>query len=501
MAPIFRRSAEQVGGDDRPRREQRLWQSVVRVVDAVTTRETREPDPWIPYGKIAMFDQAAPDLEPRLAVDNVDAAGTREDQESEDHEPGPDRQPPWDVTHGRHRGRDDGAASDATSAGAPMTVAFIYDAVYPFVIGGAEHRYYELARQMRNDHAVVFYSFEYWRDDPGGCLEGCHYVPVAAPRGLYHPNGRRRIGEALRFAVRLLPRLLASREEVWDVCSFPYVSVLAARAVNVIRRRTMVVTWLEFWDGYWNVYLGRWGFVGRWIERLAVRASPHIIAISERTRDRLVAAGCPREKITVITPGVVLPPTATSPFSEMQFELVYVGRLIEHKRVDLAVRAVACLKEQGLFVRLGIVGEGPDRESLETLTVAQGVEDRVKFLGRMASYSEVSHTLRSSKVLVVPSRREGFGLAVVQGWASGIPAVVCDEPLNAMADLITSPELGRVVSAVPVEIARACRDLLSEQSEERRRHLVAAAAGRPWSVVAAEVMASYRAAGREPSTQ
>jgi glycosyltransferase involved in cell wall biosynthesis len=381
-----------------------------------------------------------------------------------------------------------------------MKVAFIYDAVYPFVIGGAEHRYYELARQLRATHGVAFYSFGYWHHDTSGCLEGCRYVSVAAPRGLYDSHGRRRILEALRFSIRLFPRLLASREEVWDVCSFPYFSVLTARIANVIRRRTMVVTWLEFWGTYWDDYLGRWGFLGRWVETLAVLASPHIIAISDRTRDRLIAAGCPREKITVITPGVVLPPTAKHR-GNTRFELVYVGRLIVHKRVDLAVLAVAALKQNGVFVRLGIVGEGPERQKLESLCATEGVEDRVTFLGRLPTSADVFATLHTSRVLVLPSQREGFGLAVIQGWACGIPAVVCAEPLNAMADLITAPHLGRVVPAVPAEIAAACHELLSEHSAERRECLIAAAAGRPWSDVADHLLATYGATGRKASTQ
>jgi glycosyltransferase involved in cell wall biosynthesis len=98
----------------------------------------------------------------------------------------------------------------------------------------------------------------------------------------------------------------------------------------------------------------------------------------------------------------------------------YVGRLHHEKGADVLLRA-----SKGLFATVSgfeliIAGDGPHRRELEAQVRAAGLERRIHFLGAL---SDVRPVLGAADVLVAPSRREGFGLAVVEAMALGLPVV------------------------------------------------------------------------------
>ncbi|HVA50430.1 MAG TPA: glycosyltransferase family 4 protein [Pirellulales bacterium] len=373
-----------------------------------------------------------------------------------------------------------------------MRIALVYDAVYPFVAGGVERRNYALARELRGRHRVALYGFHYWGDDGARCLAGCHYMPLGRPVPLYRADGRRRIIEAIVFAARLLRALLRSDDEVWDLANFPFFSVPAAWLVSRLRRRALVVTWYEFWGEYWDRYLGWWGWAGRRVELLALRCSPQVLTVSQMTRRRLMAAGYPSERITVLPCGVDFEAVVAARELGEQFDLICVGRLLPHKRVELAIEALAHVRRARPGATLAVVGDGPERRRLERRAADLGLGDAVRFHGKLPEAEQVYALMKSSRVLVAPSEREGFGIAVVEGWACGLPAVVCVGEENAMAELIDQPFKGRVVAATAESIAAGCSELLPEDPRARQRQLREAAKAYDWPHIAQRLEALYR---------
>jgi glycosyltransferase involved in cell wall biosynthesis len=96
--------------------------------------------------------------------------------------------------------------------------------------------------------------------------------------------------------------------------------------------------------------------------------------------------------------------------------LIVVGRLVEPKNQALAIRAVARLSEHVLV----LAGSGTQREELERQAHSLGVADRVRFLG---DRTDARVLLAVADVVVVPSRREGLSLAVLEALWSGTPIV------------------------------------------------------------------------------
>lgn len=338
-----------------------------------------------------------------------------------------------------------------------MRIGFVYDAVYPYVIGGAEHRNYALAEQLRARHQVEIIGYDYWSADPTRKLAGVDYLGVGPPVAQYNGQGRRRVSQALSFAARLIPALRRSRAEIFDCSNFPFFSVPVARMSAALEGRKLVVTWHEYWGANWRNYSKALAPIGRLVERLVLWSSPHVIAVSEHTRRAIVAAGYSPDKISVVSNGVDLSAIRGVRPSEGAFDLIYAGRLVSHKRVDLALRALALMPG----VTMGIVGDGPERAAWEQLAVELGVADRVRFIGYVPTEQDVYARLKSARVLIFPSQREGFGLTVVQGWACGLPAVVCDEPQSALPLLMDDPRKGRVVASTPEALAEGCRALLN----------------------------------------
>lgn len=109
----------------------------------------------------------------------------------------------------------------------------------------------------------------------------------------------------------------------------------------------------------------------------------------------------------------------SSPGPERSLDLVFVGRLVTEKGVDLMLEALGRLKGRGLSPSLTIIGDGPERAALEQLTDRLGLREQVSFAG-MKCGADLAEVLHRHKVIIVPSRyAEPFGVVALEGIACG----------------------------------------------------------------------------------
>jgi glycosyltransferase involved in cell wall biosynthesis len=373
--------------------------------------------------------------------------------------------------------------------------AFVSDAVAPFNAGGKETRLDEVTRHLAAaGHDVHVYTMQWWPGRRTWRRHGVTYHAISRHRPLYR-GGRRSLRQAVSFGVATL-RLLGARFDAVEVDQIPFFPLFSARLVCTLRRTPLVAAWHEVWDGgYWTGYLGVAGHLAHVVERLALRMPDVVISNSPHTTARLRAAR-PGLQVVTVPLGVDVAAARRAPVAAQRSDVIYTGRLLRHKNVDLLIRAVGVLRAERPGIRCLVVGEGPERAALEALTASLGLGDAVRFRDFTADRDDVLGLMKASGVLVLPSEREGFGLVVLEANACGLPVVTVQEPANAAADLVTDGVNGRVCAATPEEIACSVAALLPAASQGHRPPVDSQRLERhDWRAVARQVGDVLAAAG------
>jgi len=149
-------------------------------------------------------------------------------------------------------------------------------------------------------------------------------------------------------------------------------------------------------------------------------------AISDSTRDDLVARGIPRGSIRVIYPGIDADTYTPDPSARPPVPVfAYLGRLKRYKGVHIVIQAFARLAHPSAV--LEIAGAGDYRPALETLARSLDLHDRVRFLGRIPEAEKLA-LLRRAWGLVFASPKEGWGITNLEAAACGTPVVASDSP-------------------------------------------------------------------------
>jgi glycosyltransferase involved in cell wall biosynthesis len=149
--------------------------------------------------------------------------------------------------------------------------------------------------------------------------------------------------------------------------------------------------------------------------------------------------------------------------------IVAAGRLEPQKRIDVLLRALAELQAK-LPARLLVLGDGPQRASLESLATALGLAERVSFLGFQ---SNPFAFLARAQAFALSSDYEGFPMVLAEAMALGVPAVATDCPTGPR-ELLEGGSGGLLVPCGdPVALAAALHQALTDQAGSARRVQVA----------------------------
>lgn len=122
--------------------------------------------------------------------------------------------------------------------------------------------------------------------------------------------------------------------------------------------------------------------------------------------------------------------------------IVFSGRLIQLKRVDLLIRAFAAIADERPDWDLVILGDGPLRDQLQAL-VPERLRRRVLWTGFLADQAQVSAVYRACDLLVLCSDFDQWGLVINEGAAAGL-AIVCSDVVGAAGELVRDAENGGV---------------------------------------------------------
>lgn len=367
-------------------------------------------------------------------------------------------------------------------------LAFVSDSIYPYNKGGKEKRLYEITKRLVKDgRQVDIYTMKWW-DGPKHVISetGVHLHAITKHHPLYKGE-RRSISEALWFSLGCF-KLLFRSFEVVDVDSMPFFPLFPMQFVCWVKRRKMHATWHEVWGkAYWRNYLGGLsGRFGYWTEHLAMKAPDAIISNSDHTTARLRDAGVTQPVMTVPL-GVDVENIMTVRPNKQKSDIIFVGRLLENKNVHLLIDAVSHVRRTKSDVRCIIVGNGPERAKLETQVARLKLENNVTFFNFIPDHNELYSLMKSSKMLVQPSIREGFGLVVVEANACGIPVITTTHEQNAAQYLIVEGENGFLTDLDARELAACIRKVLRSRSMQPNKTLEERFVNYRWHHAAQEV--------------
>jgi glycosyltransferase involved in cell wall biosynthesis len=317
-----------------------------------------------------------------------------------------------------------------------MKIAFVYDVIYPYVKGGVEKRVWELATRLsRRGHEVHLFGMKFWDGEDTINREGVFLHGVCPVQKLY-AGGRRSLWQAIYFSMHLISPLLKERFDIIDCQQFPYFSCFSAKFCSKLKKIPLVITWHEIWGDYWYEYLGWKGFVGKTIERLVARLTSENVAVSKTTAKDLNNLGLNYE-INIIPNGIDLAKFRSISPSCGSWDIIFVGRLIKEKHADLLIHAVTLLHHENPNIHVIIIGEGPEYLKIKHHIDDKKMNDSILMCGFYRNHDDLISQLKSSKVFVLPSTREGFGITALEALACGLPVVTVDHPANAIRDLIT----------------------------------------------------------------
>lgn len=385
-----------------------------------------------------------------------------------------------------------------------LKIAFVYDALYPYNIGGAERRYFELAQRLKERHEIHLVTFQYWDGPRHVERDGVFYHSVGMPVPLYGADGKRTVRESIEFAVRVAPWLARQQFDVIDCTANPFIPLYTTKLAARVSGTPVVATWHEFWGAHWQSYLESRrsvATIARRIEAGAAGLSNRAVAVSGFTAG-LLKEHLPRgASLSIVENGIDVAAINAARVPEGGFDLLFAGRLIEDKRAEMLIETTRELLPAFPALTCGIIGTGPQHDNLQHMIDDYGVGAHVKLLGRVDTEA-LYGLMKASKLFVMPSIREGFGIAVLEAQAAGMVPIVVRSQHNASQYLVEDGATGVVTEPDAASIRDTVARLLSD---ERSRQSIAvrareSAARRDWDHISRRMEAVYHAALGIPAT-
>lgn len=323
-----------------------------------------------------------------------------------------------------------------------MKIAIVLEAVFPEDKGGLERWYFSLARYF----AAAGHEVEYLNNSQvNGERGGVGYRTVTNWRWSYLPGGVRSIRQSIKFTWALTKWMKTNRYDAIYLSSVPIISIFTIPFIRLTApRTTIIVEWLEFWPiRYWIAYKGfLLGLIGWTVQLFAAQLGNIKTTFVPRIYKPLNLTTVPWVgSRTVLLSGLCSSSAETMATAQARRnDILFIGRLVDEKQPILALEAVKRYMELGWAGKFWLIGTGPSEPAIRSYIAEHFLTDSAMLIAN-ASDEIVKEKMDSSFVLLHPSKREGYGLVVVEAAARGLPALLIDYPDNGAIDLNVTPEL------------------------------------------------------------
>lgn len=326
-----------------------------------------------------------------------------------------------------------------------LSIVYVVNTVYPFYDGGYERRFFELARRltMRGCNVTVFTS-----TPKNTFLNGVRFINVCSGGEFFTSYGFRSISGETRFSLNLLGRLMKYSDvvreaDIVEVNQTPPFHIFPVKLLaNNLTVMTLHEDLIDYLDDYWRIRMNRLSSLK--LHRLAsifskslylkaLKCADYYISPSKPTFKSLIRHGIDKGRIFYIPNGidVELQEKYRSESLNGKVVISFLGRLVPEKRPEwiiYALRRILKMNSKLLdCLEVNIIGKGPLASFLKGRVRDFGLSGIVKLKGYVSD-DEKFKILSKSNIFCLPSRREGFSLALLEAMFFGAAPIVTVDP-------------------------------------------------------------------------
>ena len=217
--------------------------------------------------------------------------------------------------------------------------------------------------------------------------------------------------------------------------------------------------------------------VKAWALAEKITRASFVVCISHYCKSQLMLESHPDmwRKLRVVHCGINTDQYRCLPNAERPTTILFVGRLAAEKGLRILFASIANLARQNYSVKLQLIGDGPDRDSLQALAMQLKIDHLIEFSG-FKSQEEIRSALHKSAIFVLPSFAEGVPVSLMEAMACGVPVIATN--VGGVSELVQHESTGLLVAPSDAEgIVNAIIKYLDEpgfaaQVSARARQLV-----------------------------
>lgn len=299
-----------------------------------------------------------------------------------------------------------------------MKIAVLIDRIYPFYLGGYETSMYNLLTRLGPNCQIDIYTST---DEVLKISDRIRFIRITGKHKYTNSKGQHSLVGSMIYllsAIRISRRLKGYDYVILE--AIPYLGLgLVLNKIGGTRISYFQEAWYLYPPDYRRPLM-------RHAIKSILKNTDLVVAISESTESSLrINYGF--ERVITIPVGVDIQEIQAVQQADEMFDVSYMGRLGSIKNVRVIIYAIALLAEKGLRLKTIIIGDGEERKNLLKLAHKLGVTDIMTFTGRVSEERKFRY-LKSSRIFVLPSEREGFSIATMEAMACGNVPIVAKPP-------------------------------------------------------------------------
>ena len=335
-----------------------------------------------------------------------------------------------------------------------MNILYFTQLFYPKIFGGGEYLFYQWSKELKKKGHEIFVIAQNLQDTKsyetidrikifrvGSKISGSGTLPIGIGQNISY-----------LFSSYFKGIKVIKEHKIDLIHSNSYTPVISAQWCSNKTKIPHIATVHDIYQTSKKDFWKSWSSqektssltkcLGPYIEKKIVKTNVTLFhTVSEQSKSDIESLGTSK-KIVIIPNGI--DPSSYENGVTSQKQVIFIGRLVFYKNLKVVIDAFSKVVTKIPDAKLVIVGDGPMKDSLVKKTESLNLQDNVVFKGNVSEQEKIK-LLQQSQVLVNPSLVEGFGIVVLEGFASSKPVIVSDS--KPLSDLVDDSVDGFVVSS------------------------------------------------------